>query len=154
MRWITTPTWRHRWLKLLANVYGPFLLAGIRITEITKDLGLIEVEMSLRPWNRNYVGTHFGGSLFAMADPWFMIMLAERLGPAFRVWDKAGSIQFRRPGRGTVRARFEISADRVEEIRQAASLAGKVEPVFAVVIVDERGKVVAQVEKRLSVRRR
>lgn len=154
MRMLDEKAWRLRWLKLLANLYGPFLLSGIRLTRVAEDFGTIEVEMALRPWNRNYVGTHFGGSLFAMADPWFMIMLLERLGPGYRVWDKAGTIRFRKPGRGTVRARFELPAERLEEIRRAADADGRVEPVFTVAIRDEEGEVVAEVEKRLSVRRK
>jgi acyl-coenzyme A thioesterase PaaI-like protein len=144
-----------RWaFKLWVNLYGPYVLSGIRVTRVADDLGSIEVQMALRPWNRNYVGTHFGGSLFAMADPWFMIMLIELLGPGYVVWDKSGSIRFRRPGRGTVRARFEIARERVEEIRRAADAAGKTEPVFAAQIVDGQGEVVAEVEKLLSVRRK
>jgi acyl-coenzyme A thioesterase PaaI-like protein len=154
MRMLDEKAWRLRWLKLLANLYGPFLLSGIRLTRVAEDFGTIEVEMALRPWNRNYVGTHFGGSLFAMADPWFMIMLLERLGPGYRVWDKAGTIRFRKPGRGTVRARFELPAERLEEIRRAVDADGRVEPVFTVAIRDEEGEVVAEVEKRLSVRRK
>jgi acyl-coenzyme A thioesterase PaaI-like protein len=154
MRVLDEKAWRLRWLKVLANLYGPFLLSGIRLTRVAEDFGAIEVEMVLRPWNRNYVGTHFGGSLFAMADPWFMILLLERLGPGYRVWDKAGTIRFRKPGRGTVRARFELSAERLEEIRRAADADGRVEPVFTVAIRDEEGDVVAEVEKRISVRRK
>jgi hypothetical protein len=89
-----------------------------------------------------------------MADPFFMIMLLERLGPGHLVWDKAGSIRFRRPGRGTVRARLEISPERVEEIRCAADASGRTEPTFTVAILDAEGAVVAEVEKLLSVRRR
>ena len=110
--------------------------------------------MRLHAWNRNYVGTHFGGSLFAMADPFFMIILMERLGPGYVVWDKSGTIRFRRPGRGTVRATFEITPERVEEIRRAADAGGKVEPTFVARIVDAQGEVVAEVEKLLSVRRK
>ena len=110
--------------------------------------------MRLWPWNRNYVGTHFGGSLFSMADPFFMIMLIEQLGPGYTVWDKAGTIRFRRPGRGKVRARFEIPPERLEEIRRAADAGGKVEPTFSVSILDAQGEVVAEVEKLLSVRRK
>jgi acyl-coenzyme A thioesterase PaaI-like protein len=146
--------WKRLGFKFLANLYGPFLLSGIRLTSLSDDLHAVEVELRLRPWNRNYVGTHFGGSLFAMADPWFMIMLIELLGPGYTVWDKSGAIRFRKPGRGTVRARFEIPAERVEEIRCAVDLAGKVEPVFTVQVTDAQGGVVAEIEKRISVRRR
>jgi hypothetical protein len=89
-----------------------------------------------------------------MCDPWFMILLQECLGPGYVVWDKSASIRFRRPGRGTVRARFEVTPERVEEIRRAADAEGKVEPIFTARVTDEAGEVVAEVEKRLSVRRR
>lgn len=142
-----------RFLRLF-NIYPPYVGAAVRVRRIERDLSRVDVEMPLTPWNRNYVGTHFGGSLFSMADPWFMIMLIEQLGPGYVVWDKAGTIRFRKPGLGTVRARFEIPAERVEEIRRAADAGGKTEPVFAVQITDARGEVVAEVEKLLSVRRK
>jgi acyl-coenzyme A thioesterase PaaI-like protein len=149
-----TTAWRRLRFKLLLSLYPPFLGAGIQVTRVADDLGSIEVRMRLHAWNRNYVGTHFGGSLFAMADPFFMIILLERLGPGYVVWDKAGTIRFRRPGRGTVRATFEIPPERVEEIRRAADAGGKVEPTFVARIVDAEGEVVAEVEKLLSVRRK
>ncbi len=146
--------WKARLLRHLAGLWGPYLTSGIRVTHVASDLRSIEVQMALRPWNRNYVGTHFGGALFAMADPWFMVVLIERLGPGYVVWDKRGTIHFRKPGRGTVRARFEIPEERVEEIRRAVDAGGKVEPVFVAQIVGPDGEVVAEVEKLLSVRRR
>src|SRR5512140_3744466 len=111
--------WRRRRFQLLVNLYPPYLGAGVRVTHVAEDFRTIEGRMGLTRWNRNYVGTHFGGSLFAMADPFFMIMLIELLGPRFVVWDKSGAVPFRKPGRGTVRARFEIPQARVEEIRSA-----------------------------------
>jgi acyl-coenzyme A thioesterase PaaI-like protein len=154
MATLVESAWRRRVLRWLVNLYGPYLLSGISVTRLADDLGEVEVRMSLRFWNRNYVGTHFGGSLFAMADPWFMLMLIERLGPGYVVWDKAGSIRFRKPGRGTVRARFALPGARVEEIRRAADAEGRVEPVFTAQITDAQGDVVAEVEKRISVRRK
>jgi acyl-coenzyme A thioesterase PaaI-like protein len=146
--------WKRIRLRLFLNLYPPYLGAGVRVTSIADDFHAIEVRLALRPWNRNYVGTHFGGSLFAMADPFFMLMLIELLGPGYVVWDKAGAIRFRRPGRGTVRARFEISPERLNEIRAAADAGEKVEPTFQVSILDEHGEVVAEVEKLLSVRKK
>ena len=130
-----------RFFKQFVSLYPPYLGAGVRVTRATPDLRLIEVEMRLWPWNRNLVGTHFGGSLFSMADPFFMIMLIDQLGPGYSVWDKAGAIRFRRPGRGTVRARFEIPPERLEEIRRAADAGGKVEPTFSVSSLDAEGEV-------------
>ncbi len=146
--------WRRRLFRWLVNLYGPYLLSGVTLARVADDMRSLEVRMALRPWNRNYVGTHFGGSLFAMADPWFMIMLIELLGPGYVVWDKAAAIRFRKPGRGTVRAVFEIAAERVDEIRKGADAAGKVEPTFTVDITDAHDEVVANVEKVLFVRRK
>jgi acyl-coenzyme A thioesterase PaaI-like protein len=147
-------TAKQRWLFWLMRFYPPFLGAGIRVCTVSDDLRLIETEMKLHWWNRNYVGTHFGGSLFAMCDPFYMVMLVELLGRDYIVWDKAASIRFRRPGRGTMRARFEIPLEREQEIRTVADAEGKIEPVFKAEVVDQEGEVVAEVEKLLYVRRK
>ena len=93
---------RH-WHRLI-NLWPPFLGAGIRVTRIAPGWREVDVEMKLRRWNRNYVGTHYGGSLYSMADPFFMLMLIENLGREYIVWDKSASIRFRKPGKGVVRA--------------------------------------------------
>ena len=146
--------WKRLRFKLLIGLYPPYLGAGIRLRHLADDFSAIEVQMALHFWNRNYVGTHFGGSLYSMTDPFLMLMLIELLGPGYVVWDKSASIRFRRPGRGTVRARFEIPPARLDEIRRAADDGDKVEPTFAVDVVDEDGKVVAEVQKVLYVRSR
>ena len=140
-----------RWLIRMLNLYPPYLGAGVRV-KASPDLRTFEVRMKLRWWNRNYVGTHFGGSLYTMCDPFFMLMLVDALGRGYIVWDKAATIRFRRPGRGAVRATFHIPQERIEEIRAAADAGGKVEPVFTVEVVDDQGEVVAEVEKLLYVR--
>jgi acyl-coenzyme A thioesterase PaaI-like protein len=144
--------WKRLRFRALIGLYPPYLGAGVRLKHLADDFSAIEVEMPLRFWNRNYVGTHFGGSLYSMTDPFLMLMLIEQLGPGYVVWDKSASIRFRRPGRGTVRARFEIPAARVQEIRSAADSGETVEPAFTVKVVDEQGEVVAVVQKVLHVR--
>jgi hypothetical protein len=136
----------------LLNLYPAYLGAGVRV-KISPDLRTFAVRMRLRWWNRNFVGTHFGGSLYSMCDPFFMLILIAALGRGYVVWDKAATIRFRRPGRGTVSATFHIPQQRIDEIRAAADAGGKVEPAFQVNVMDERGEVVAEVEKLLYVRR-
>jgi hypothetical protein len=139
---------------MLLNIWPPFLGAGIRIRRLASDWKEIDVEMKLRWWNRNYVGTHYGGSLYSMADPFFMVMLIENLGKDYIVWDKAASIRFRKPGRGTVSACFRLSDEQVGEIRQALNSQEKIERVFTVEVKDQSGSVVAEVEKLLHIRRK
>jgi acyl-coenzyme A thioesterase PaaI-like protein len=137
----------------LLSLYPPYLGAGIRV-RAAADLRTFEVRMKLSRFNRNYVGTQFGGSLYSMCDPFFMLILAQALGRGYIVWDKAATIRFRRPGRGTVRATFHIPPERIAEIRAAADAQGKIEPTFEVAVLDDAGEIVAEVEKLLYVRRK
>lgn len=143
-----------RWRLRLMNWWPPFAGAGVRARVIRRDPLAFESRLALRWWNRNYVGTHFGGSLYAMTDPFYMLILVEELGAGFVVWDKSARIRYLRPGRGTVSARFEIARERIEQIRSEAAERGRLEVELGVEVLDEAGQVVAEVEKRLSVRRR
>jgi acyl-coenzyme A thioesterase PaaI-like protein len=142
-----------RFLKLL-SFYPPYFGAGISVTRVASDLSELEVEMTLSAWNRNFVGTQFGGSLYSMCDPFFMLMLMMQLGAGYVVWDKSASIDFLQPGRGKVKARFEMPRERVEQIRAETDAQGKINPTFEVTVLDAQGEPVARVRKILSVRRK
>lgn len=143
---------RERLLEKFINIYPPLLGAGIRSRSI--DEHTVDVEMNLTVFNRNVVGVHFGGSLYAMCDPWFMLILMRLLGSNYIVWDKAASIKFKKPGRGRVKARFHIPQEQVDQIRMDADREGKIEPTFSVNVLSEDGEIIAQVEKLLYVRRK
>ncbi len=132
--------------------WPPFLGAGIRVRSFADDFRDAVVELRLGRLNRNYVGTHFGGSLYAMCDPFYMIMLLHHLGGDHLVWDKEGRIEYVAPGRGTVSAHFTLSEARIGEIRAQASGGERVLPEFEVEVTDEVGAVVARVHKTLYVR--
>lgn len=141
-------------LKQRIRFYPPYLGAGVRVTHVSDDFRTVNVEMPLRFYNKNYVGTHFGGSLYAMCDPFYMLMLINILGPDYIVWDKAAGIRFKKPGRGLVKATFHISEEKIAQIRAAADTQGKVEPEFEVAVTDKEGNVIAEVTKLLYVRRK
>jgi acyl-coenzyme A thioesterase PaaI-like protein len=141
-------------MRRLFNLWPPFRGMGVKVVELDPDYRHATVELRMKLLNRNYVGTHFGGSLFAMADPWFMILMMHRLGEDYVVWDKAGTVRFLKPARGTVKARFEMPEERVAEAREKTAGGGKHEPVFMAAIVDEQGVTVAEVEKTLHIRRK
>src|SRR6202140_5908511 len=126
-------------LRRWVNLWPPFLGAGIRIKYVAPDMKSIDVEMKLRFWNANYVGTHFGGSLFAMTDAFYMLMLMHHLGRDYVVWDKAATIRYKRPGRGPVRAEFRLTDAQVEEVRQKLKTLEKNETVFVVEVKDKSG---------------
>jgi len=141
-----------RFRERLINLYPPFLGAGIRSRRV--DEYTIVVEMKLTALNRNILGTHFGGSLYAMCDPWFVLILMRALGSDYIVWDKAASIQFLQPGRGKVTATFYIPLERINEIRAEADMNRKTEPTFTVDVLDTEGNAIARVEKLLYIRKR
>lgn len=132
--------------------WPPFLGAGIRVRSFADDFRDVVVELKLGRLNRNYVGTHFGGSLYAMTDPFFMIMLLHNLGSDYLVWDKEGRIAYVAPGRGTVSAHFSLSEARIAQIKAQAAGGDRVFPEFEVDVTDEDGAVVAKVRKTLYVR--
>ncbi len=135
------------------NFYPPFLGAGIRVN-IAPDFRTIQVKMTLRWYNLNAVGTHFGGSLYAMCDPWFMLILMKALGDDYILWDKAATIRFLKPGRGTVRATFHLTQETIDSLRARADAGEKLEPTFTVDVCDEQGQIVAQVDKLLYIKKK
>lgn len=136
------------------NFWPPLLGAGIRVDYMAPDYHEVHVSMKLRFWNRNYVNTHYGGSLYSMTDPFYMLMLLQILGRDFIVWDKAASIRFKKPGKGKVSATFKFHPEQIEEIKRQLSEQEKIEPVFKVLVLDEEGAVVAEVEKTLYIKKK
>ena len=135
------------------NAYPPYAGAGIVVTHVAADGSEIRVRMPLTERNRNLVGTHFGGSLYAMVDPHLMILLMRRLGPGYVVWDKSAVIDFRRPGRGTVHATIRVTDTQVDAIVAATANGDRHLPEWTLEILDDDGALVATVHKTLYVRR-
>lgn len=140
--------------KRLMNWYGPYLGAGIRIEHIADNWQSVTVSMKQHWYNSNAVGTHFGGSLYAMVDPHYMLMLMRILGPGYIVWDKAAAINFVKPGRGKVTATMSITDKEIERIKQATATGEKDLPVYKLKITDESGETVAEVDKTLYIRKK
>lgn len=141
-------------LKWILRFYGPYIGAGIKVVHIAEDYSYTKVQMSLRFYNKNYFGTHFGGSLYSMVDPFYCLMLVERLGKDYIVWDKGADIDFVSPGKGIVYAEFKLTDEEVDNVRQQAASGEAVIPNFTVDVVDKTGQVIARVDKRLYVRKK
>lgn len=145
--------WRLRMLRRL-HWWPPLLGAGVKVTRMDADFRAIDVEMRLTWRNRNIMGSHFGGSLYAMTDPFYMLMLMENLGSEYVVWDKAATIRYRRPGIGTVRAEFRLSAEQISEIHAALETEERYEPVFLIEVKNASGEVATEVHKTIYCARR
>ena len=141
-------------LRFFMNIWPPFFGAGIKILTLSKDYRYAMVRLRMGIFNRNIVGVHFGGSLFAMTDPFFMIMVQHNLGKEYVVWDRAAKIDFVKPGRGNVHAEFSISEQQLEDLKSAAQNGAKVLRDFTVEVKDGSGEVVAIIIKTLYVRQK
>lgn len=143
-----TPTTFRR----LMNLWPPFLFNSIRVTGLSNDWTECKVVLRLRPWNRNYVRSQFGGNLFAMTDPFWMLLVMHQLGDDYYVWDKAGAIEFVAPGKEDVYAHFKLEPAVVDELRAAAASGEKVLRWFETDVKTANGQVIARVRKQIYVR--
>jgi acyl-coenzyme A thioesterase PaaI-like protein len=151
-RWTNRlPVWV---LKCIFNIYPPYLGTGIHVKTITSDFKLVEVVMRMRWYNKNYVGTHFGGSIFSMADPFPMLMLMKNLGDDYIVWDKAAKIEFKKPGKGTLKVLFRYSDEDIQTIRDQVEKNRTYIFDRSSDIHNEDGETIATVIKTLYVRKR
>lgn len=131
--------------------FGPY--SGANITVRTIDRYTVESSMTLVESNTNYVGTHFGGSLYSMCDPFFMFLLMHNLGEGYIVWDKAATIDFIKPGTGTVTAHFHIPEAEFVNLRSELGKTKKLDRIYVCEVTDEKGDVVARMSKTLYIRR-
>ncbi|MFJ8041375.1 DUF4442 domain-containing protein [Kitasatospora sp. NPDC096147] len=136
------------------NFWPPFLFAGIRVLAVSDDYRSAKVRLRLRWFNRNWVGTHFGGSIFAMTDPFWMLLVMQNLGREYVVWDAAATIDFVSPGRGDVFAEFVLSEDRIAEIRELTAEGKKALVWFDTEVLAADGTVVARLRKQVYVRQK
>ena len=141
-------------LRRILNFWPPFLFTGIRVDEWTDDWRCARVHLKLRWYSRNFVATQFGGSLFAMTDPFYMIMTLQVLGRDYVVWDKAAEIEFVAPGRDDVYAEFHLDDAVLDEIRAATANGDKYLRWFETEVKTAAGEVIARVRKQIYVRRK
>ncbi|RXK46975.1 DUF4442 domain-containing protein [Halorientalis pallida] len=142
---------RVRLWKLAFRLFPAYRGTGGRVTHIEPDWSEVEVKVPRNLRTRNYVGTIFGGSMYGAVDPIYMLMLINRLGDDYVVWDKAAEIQFEKPGESDLYATFEITDAEVAAIRQALQEQESIDREYTVDLVDEGGVVHATVEKTLRV---
>ena len=146
-------SWTPKKLKwVLSWLFGPYLGAAIQIQKVSNDWKYLKVIMKQKFYNNNAYNTHFGGSLYSMVDPHYVLMLINILGRDYIVWDKSASIDFIKPGKGTVMAEFRVTTKIIEEIKSHTKNGEKYLPEFEVDIKNSKGELVAKVHKTLYVR--
>ena len=142
-----------RMLRWVFNLWPTFRFAGVRVRAIATDFTAATVELRLGLLNRNYVGTAFGGTLYAMTDPFYMLMMMRQLGAGYVVWDRAGAVRYLKPGKGVITANFVLPAEEVARVRGLLGESGKLDQTYTVDLRDAVGQLIAQVEKTLYIRK-
>lgn len=141
-------------MKCILNTWPPFLFTGIHVVNLSSDFKQATVKLTQRPWNTNAVGVHFGGSLFAMTDPFYMLMITANLGRDYIVWDTSADIDFIKPGKGKVFAEFVINDDIISDIVTNTASGEKYTPVFKVRIYNELNETVAELNRTVYIRKK
>ena len=147
-------SWKSRWLRWKFNFFPALRGTGARIDYISEDMREVHIRLPLNWRTRNYVGTIYGGSLYGAVDPFYMVMLIRNLGPGYVVWDKAATIRFRKPGRGTLYARFTLDEAELDAIRRELDSQRSIDRVYRVDLTDAEGTVHASVEKVIYIARK
>lgn len=143
-----------RFFFYLWNFWPPYWGAGIFIEHIEKDLCTVKVRLKNRPWTKNFVGTQFGGSIYSMTDPFYMVILITHLGRGYIVWDKSASVRFRKPGKTDLTAEFKIMPSDIEDIKERLQNENKMDWERDVLVKDVEGNIIAEVHKVIHIRKK
>ena len=142
------------WMLKFLWLWPALLGTGIRVVSVAKDFSCLTVQLKTRFWNQNYFGTHYGGSLFSMTDPFYALMLVHLLGKDFVIWDKSASIKYKIATKKPVFAKFEITPQTLQDLQRKLQQQNTVEPSFSIAIKDADDNTVALVERTLHIRRK
>lgn len=135
------------------NLWPPFWFTGIRVEQISSDFCHARVRLKWRPWTRNINGSQFGGSLFAMTDPIYSVLLMGQLGmKRYYVWDSEAKIVFKKAAFGAVWFHAHVSAEQIAKIQEHTANGEKYFPEFVDTIVNAKGETIAEVHRTLYVR--
>lgn len=144
----------NRLLLSLWNFWPPFFGAGIKIDEMSKDLFHVRMRLKLRFWNRNIVGTQYGGSIYSMTDPIYMTLLMNHLGRDYVVWDKAATVRFLKPGKTDLTADFRMTPEEIAELRARLEAEPKLDWERDIQLKNAAGETVAEVHKVIHIRKK
>lgn len=136
----------------LMRFWPPFIASGISVKSHDLDKGLIISQLKTRRWNCNPLGTHYGGSLFSMCDPFYMLILMHKLGKKYFIWDLETKIFFRKSTPHKVTARFHVSDQVIESIKTNTKTGHKTSICFETQILDAKGETIAEIHKKLYIR--
>jgi acyl-coenzyme A thioesterase PaaI-like protein len=153
MSWLNKcpKAWRAHVVRFGFNLHPAYRRTGGRVEYVSPDLTTIRVRLPFNRGTRNLVGSIFGGSLFAVTDGPHPTMLLMGLGREYVVWDKAASIQYKKPGRSTLYADCIVSAEEIAEVKDILTRQPEVDRIYRVELKDRSGVVHSVVERTVYI---
>ena len=143
------------WLYRLGfNFFPAFRATGARVIYISEDRRKLRIKLPLNLRTRNIHGTLFGGAMYAATDPLYALLVKTALGPGYIVWDKAGAIRYKKPGRSTLYAECSLSDAQVASMRKRLESESSIDLDYEIELMDERGVVHAVVQKTIYAARK
>lgn len=146
-----TESVRSRLWRIGYNVSPLVRGTGSWMAFLSGDWHEVHLKLGLNLRTRNYVGTTFGGALFSAADPVIPIQLYYLLGKRYILWDKAARIQFKRPGRTTLKAQFILPQQAITEIEQQLMTQTQTYYETTITWLDQDNKEVALIHKTIYI---
>lgn len=143
-----------KYLKWALNLWPPYLGTGIKIVDMSDDYSYAKVIIKHRFYNLNYFGTHYGGNLFSMTDPFYILMITHRLGKEYYVWDKDAYIEYVKPGKGTLTVEFYVTDEMIADFKKHTQSGDKYLPKLDAHIFDENNDLIARLTRTIYIRKK
>ncbi|MBF0491380.1 MAG: DUF4442 domain-containing protein [Deltaproteobacteria bacterium] len=136
------------------NFWPCYWGTGAKITYIASDFREMRVRLPLTWRTKNYVGTLYGGSIYASVDPQYMLMLIQILGPEYIIWDKSAQVEFLKPGKNFLEACLLISEEEIQTIKRLLKTERSIDRNYPIDLIDKEGRLCARVTKTIYIRKK
>ena len=146
-------TFREKLQRWRFNLLPSYRGSGGWLTYLSLDWREVHVKLPLNFWTRNYINTTYCGSLYSAFAPFWVAMIHFNMPKGFIAYDKSATIHFKKPGTSTLYAKFLLTQDEIDLIRDALEKKRSIDRTYLVDITDKEGNIHAQIEEVVYIRR-
>lgn len=141
----------HHFFKWFFNLSPMYRRTTGRLLYVSPGFLRVDVRIKRSYKNKNYVGTIFGGSLFAATDPIYMVQLIQILGNEYVVWDKSSRVHFKRPAVNDAYTAFEFTEEEIVSLKDEVKQTKELDLVKKLELKGKDGTLYCEIEKTIYV---
>ena len=144
-------------LKIMLNLWFPFLVNRIKILSITNDFNQMDVQLKHSFWNRNPNKSVWGGSITSALDPFFPIMIKQvmlKKGIRTDFFSKAVHVEFVKQVNTHVLFQFKIKETEIIKAENSLKNNEKYEDWHTVEGIDSSGNICVNGKVQVYLRKR